>query len=97
MEKLKLALEDLVVESFTPAAGPQEPGTVHAHESGPYTDECQSCGMQTDCGDPCDGGSYTCGCPTGTCYGYYTCPGAYTCGEVDTCRYPECTAPGAQC
>jgi hypothetical protein len=101
MAKLKLHVEELVVESFTAAEEAEKPGTVLAHQqSGPYTDECQSCGVATGCGgggcnsDYC---SYN-GCgPTNTCYAYYTCAGAYTCGEVESCRYPECTAAGAIC
>jgi hypothetical protein len=100
MDKLKLALDDLVVETFAPAAKQHDTGTVHAHQSGPYTDECQSCGVDTGCGGQgfCD--SQYCasaGCGTATCYAYYTCAGAYTCGEIDSCRYPECTAVGAIC
>lgn len=101
MEKLKLALDDLVVETFAPAVRAAETGTVHAHDSGPYTDECQSCGVETGCGYggctndvSCNG---SCGCNTATCYAYWTCAGAYTCGDVESCRYPECTAVGAIC
>jgi hypothetical protein len=75
MEKLKLALEDLVVESFTPAELPDGPGTVHAQEAPTY--------------DPA--------CPSITCLNGYTCWNGYTCGDVGTCRYPECTKPGALC
>jgi len=102
MEKLKLALENLVVESFAPAVEPQQTGTVHAHNSGPFTDECQSCGVYTGCGAgectadvSCNG---SCGCPTnGTCYGYYTCDPMNTCQQVDTCYFPQCTALGEIC
>jgi len=99
MNKLKLSLEALVVESFTPVSDPTRAGTVVGHESGPYTDECMSCGVQTGCGGPCDSNYCSnngCG-QTNTCYAYYTCAGAYTCGEVESCRYPECTAVGALC
>lgn len=100
MSKLKLSLEELVVESFTPATDPEKRGTVMGRESGPFTDECQSCGVDTGCGmGGCDSdfcSNNGCG-PTATCRGYDTCAGAYTCGEVDSCRYPECTAPGAAC
>jgi len=46
MEKLKLSLENLVVESFEPALEQMAPGTVRAQQSGPYTDECDSCGVE---------------------------------------------------
>lgn len=97
MHKLKLELEALVVESFVPAVVESRPGTVHAHRSGPVTDECDSCGADSACGgcdtlNGCGGGSYTCSCP-----GWQTCVGAYTCGGVDSCVWPECTAYGAIC
>jgi hypothetical protein len=103
MRKMKLALDDLAVESFAPGAKTEPRGTVQANqESGPYTDECQSCGVVTGCGG---GGycntNYGCnpsgGCQTATCYGYQTCGGVYTCDAVDTCFYPQCTGPGAAC
>lgn len=100
MAKLKLFLDELVVESFAPVNDAEKRGTVVGHESGPYTDECMSCGVDTGCGGgPCDSdycSNNGCGW-TNTCRGYYTCPGANTCGEVDSCRYPECTAVGAIC
>lgn len=100
MNKMKLALDDLAVESFAPAEDPQRRGTVRAHDSGPYTDECQSCGVDTGCGwGGCD--TQYCqsrGCPTNnTCPGYYTCAGVHTCDFVETCQYPQCTGPGAAC
>jgi len=106
MEKLSLALDELVVESFTPADHPPRRGTVHAHNSGPYTDECQSCGVETGCGWPggcsadvsCQG---SCGCATAnTCYGYWSCTPMATCGCQDTqawCDTNNCTGPGAAC
>jgi hypothetical protein len=100
MKKMKLALDDLAVESFAPAEDPQRRGTVHAHDSGPYTDECLSCGVETGCGyGGCDSQhcSQGCGSNTCTCYGYYTCAGVNTCDFVETCIYPQCTAPGAAC
>ncbi len=99
MRKTKLALDDLAVESFVAADEEAQRGTVRAHGSGPYTDECDSCGVNTGCGGGgCD--SQYCqsqGCGSNTCYGYWTCVGAYTCDFVDTCMYPQCTAPGAAC
>ena len=100
MKKMKLALDDLAVESFAPAEDPQRRGTVHAHDSGPYTDECLSCGVETGCGGGgCDsqGCSQGCGSVTCTCYGYYTCAGVNTCDFADTCQFPQCTAMGAAC
>jgi hypothetical protein len=98
MEKLKLSLENLVVETFAPTAEQSASGTVRANQSGPYTDECQSCGAESACGGVCPN---TPGCPPGsqtcTCEGFYTCPGVYTCGGVDTCVWPDCTAYGAIC
>jgi hypothetical protein len=99
MKKMKLALDDLAVESFAPAAQPDERGTVHGHDSGPYTDECLSCGVNTGCGwGGCN--SQHCqsaGCPSATCYGYWTCAGVNTCDGGFTCEYPACTSPEAAC
>lgn len=100
MRKMKLALDDLAVESFAPGAKVEPRGTVQANqESGPYTDECQSCGVVSGCGGGGCNTNYGCGSGgcTNTCPGYQTCPGAYTCDFVDTCFYPQCTAPGAAC
>jgi hypothetical protein len=97
MAKLRLEVEELVVESFTPATVHTETGTVRARQSGPYTDECDTCGADSQCG-PCDTPNCTHGCNwTQTCDGYQTCAGAYTCGGVDTCVWPDCTAYGAIC
>jgi hypothetical protein len=100
MEKLKLSLEDLVVETFAPATQPGGLGTVRARQSGPVTDECDSCGVDTGCGrGGCD--SQDCptvaGCGTNTCPGWETCPGAYTCDGVESCRWPQCSAYGNIC
>ena len=100
MAKLKLSLDNLVVESFEPALQQMALGTVRAQQSGPNTDECDSCGVETGCGGPCQ----TQGCPspvggcgTNTCLQWETCAGAYTCDNVESCRWPECTAYGAIC
>jgi hypothetical protein len=95
MKKMKLAVDELAVESFAPAPEPEWRGTVAANQqSGPYTDECGNCSSPTYCGDL---GCYSYECPTvSTCDGYQTCAGAYTC-DGDTCIYPACTAPGAAC
>jgi hypothetical protein len=100
MKKMKLALDDLAVETFAPAEPPENRGTVHAHDSGPYTDECLSCGVYTGCGFGGCESEYPCGhteaCPTATCVGYWTCEGVYTCAG-GTCDYPACTSPEAAC
>jgi hypothetical protein len=91
MEKMKLALADLVVESFSPTEGGSGGGTVRAQESA-ITDEFDSCGVYTECNpNGCD--STTCTPPgdTSTCAGWYTCAGVYTCGGVETCQFPACT------
>jgi hypothetical protein len=98
MDKLKLTLDDLVVESFPLAENPERAGTVFARGSGPYTDECDSCGVESACaGGGCNTPACSNGCGTATCYAWETCAGAYTCGEVESCRWPECTAYGEIC
>jgi hypothetical protein len=100
MEKLKLSLENLVVETFEPAVEARALGTVRAQQSGPYTDECDSCGVYTGCGARgCNESDYcpSAGCPTASCPGYNTCDGVYTCGGVPTCVWPDCTAYGNIC
>ena len=99
MEKLRLSLENLAVETFEPALEPMAPGTVRAQQSGPYTDECDSCGVETGCGGGCVESEYcpSYGCPTASCPGYQTCAGAYTCGGVESCQWPQCTAYGNIC
>ena len=99
MEKLKLSLENLVVETFTPVLEQGARGTVRGQQSGPYTDECDSCGVETGCGGHgCDSDfcqSQACG--TATCYAWETCAGAYTCAAVESCQWPQCTAYGNVC
>ena len=101
MEKLKLSLDELVVESFTPAGPVRDTGTVRANISGPYTDECYNCSPESD---GCEPGTLGC---TNTCYNNLTCgfntcaEGAYTCdGDTcynDTCSFPQCTKQGIPC
>jgi hypothetical protein len=104
MEKRKLRLEELVVESFETAASKELRGTVQGNEYSEacYTDEFPSCPRSCEprtcdegCSASCGGTCYA--CATNTCYGYYTCAGVNTCEFVDTCIFPQCTAPGAAC
>jgi hypothetical protein len=99
MQKLKLSLENLVVETFEPAVEQRATGTVRANQSGPYTDECQSCGVETGCArfGCASQGCTNQGCGTATCYAWETCAGAYTCDGVESCQWPQCTAYGAAC
>jgi hypothetical protein len=98
MEKLKLNLDDLKVESFdtTPDVRGQPKGTIYGH-----TDHAQVCSVnmtcfQQTCPDfyTCDGGQ---GCQSagGTCYEactYYNCPTvtANNCTCVDNCNTGYC-------
>ena len=92
MNKLRLNVDSLRVESFVPApllAAPR--GTVHLHQSGPEepqtivaTCECPPTAGQNTCAGvfTCD---WSCGCPgTAATCGGATC-GEYTC--VESC-YP---------
>jgi hypothetical protein len=92
MEKLRLAVEQLVVETFEASGLPLRMGTVHARDSA-ITDEYDSCGVETECGaNGCSAHCGSAGCPgSDTCPGYYSCAGVYTCGGVDTCQWPACT------
>ena len=100
MQKLRLSLENLVVETFEPALELPATGTVRANNSGPYTDECDSCGVETGCGGHGGCDSQFCqsqACGTATCYAWETCAGVYTCDGVESCQWPQCTAYGAIC
>ncbi len=96
MQKLKLHLEQLSVESSgTTTAGWAE-GTVHGAQATYYT-EC-TCPGVTNCGQTCaDTCAYTCDDATcnNTCGGP-TCDGTcgFTCGM--SC-YPTCRAMQGQC
>lgn len=76
MRKLKLAMEDLAVESFTTsrAAGPR--GTVEAHG----TQLGQTCGPEATCG-PQTCGQFVCVLETGDPFG---------CGNTAGCPTPAC-------
>lgn len=103
MPKLKLDLDQLVVESFdTHASGIAPRGTVRAHSElcvptfGEFScvDTCGTCALTCDtCDGTCScGGScgYSCG---GGCSGGYTCGG--TC--VGTCVDPTCNTCYTNC
>ncbi|HEU0298298.1 MAG TPA: hypothetical protein VFR37_02565 [Longimicrobium sp.] len=99
MRKTRLSLDDLAVETFAPDDRPGRRGTVAAHQSGLFTDECISCGVHTGCTGGCET-EVQCAtqqlCPSHTCFGHWTCEGVNTCAG-GTCEYPECTNPGAGC
>jgi len=100
MQKLKLSLQHLVVKTFEPEVEARAPGTVRAQQSGPYTDGCYSCGVNTGCEAHGYRQSESCstpGCQTASCPGYYTCVDGYTCGEGVSCVWPACTAYGNIC
>lgn len=97
MKKLKLAMEDLAVESFATSQGDGPRGTVEAHgtQLGRTCGAVATCGPQTcggficviDTADPC-GGSF--GCPTPACPpATNTCPtgGGFTCVGCTTHNY----------
>lgn len=101
MKKLKLAMEDLAVESFATSQGDGPRGTVEAHgtQLGQTCEAMRTCGPQTcgaficviETGDPlgCGGGG-TLGCPTPACPpATSTCPtgGGFTCVGCTTHHY----------
>jgi hypothetical protein len=94
MHKLKLDLDQLIVESFdTNASGLARRGTVRAfsHVCGPTVidftcmNTCGTCDATCSCGGSCGG---TCGCTGG-----YTCGG--TCNG--TCAEPTCNTCFTNC
>ena len=106
MNRQKLKLDELVVESFDTAAGPPARGTVRAHD---YSEECitdeyqtcprscpqwETCNQQTcdTCAISCWGTCHTCG---DSCWG--SCPAEYTCGGQFSCDAPACTHANAHC
>jgi hypothetical protein len=104
MEKLRLSLDELVVESFAPAAMPEPFGTVHAaQQSGPHTDECASC--VASCNGTCAGSCETCAISCyGTCFALAcnptsvdTCGEQYTCAGQFSCDAPACTHRDFHC
>ena len=106
MNKLRLQLDDITVESFTTQENVARRGTVAANATtgnqficdcptNGYENTCRTCSCEGTCGASCDA---TCaGCPNpsagGTCD--YTACGDDTCGgtcEGYSCQY--CTHPG---
>ncbi|HEU0300093.1 MAG TPA: hypothetical protein VFR37_11575 [Longimicrobium sp.] len=96
MQKLKLGLENLQVESFDTGAGDDSRGTVHGHAT-------QFCtrfnGVTCNGGYTCDGG-YTCGgdtCEYNSCD--YACD-TYYCATNPSCGVQSCLGtcpPQATC
>lgn len=105
MDRRKLSLQDLVVESFQTDEAHGARGTVKAHDYSEacYTDEFNTC--PNSCGGTCEP-EYTCGtcaiscggtchtCPE-SCWG--TCAAEYTCGGQFSCDVPACTHQYAHC
>jgi hypothetical protein len=96
MNKLKLDLDQLTVESFdTDASGIARRGTVRAHSErcGP-TDVCAATRGELTCGDTCDYTCNTCGASCGGgCGSGYSCYGscAETCNTCLTnCQQESC-------
>ena len=83
MNKLKLQLDDLRVDTFQTTPAPREKGTVFGEQCTCYTQctcpGCPTCAGYGTCDASCNG---TC---DASCNG--TC-GAFTCGF--TCYYTEC-------
>jgi hypothetical protein len=82
MERLKLDLDSLEVQSFETTAGPENRrGTVHGQmvpiDSDAYAFAATGCG---DCGTGSGSGS-----ATATCAGYYTCDASCN-GTCNTCN-----------
>lgn len=111
MAKIKLALEDLSVESFHVTASGTERGTVLGHESEGtcnYSNCPRTCTDMTDCWGDCYPASGALGCPGGpteiheytchlqTCAYYVTCPGYKHDATCDDSCDPYATC-AAQC
>lgn len=71
MKKLRLELDELVVESFTPEQASLARGTVHGHVS-LYWEDCSPSETCPGAGWPCDHTQQSCG---GTCYEASCAPG----------------------
>jgi hypothetical protein len=95
MDKIRLDVDELRVQSFATAEGDAKRGTVHAHDAPTDQVECPTCNAAWDtcwdtcagsCGGSCDCGSGDCSnnCATydcsGTCYW-----GCYTGGYISLC------------
>jgi hypothetical protein len=99
MEKRKLSVEELQVESFATAETFEERGTVEGHQmSEPYvchTYEFCTCNdgiSDRSCIATCYNGS---GCGTNPSGGVFTCDPRASCNPDDTCG--GCTAYQIQC
>jgi hypothetical protein len=96
MNKLKLNLDQLTVESFnTDASGIARRGTVQAHSDFCVrTDNCVLTWGELTCGDTCDNTCNTCGASCGGgCGSGYSCFGscAETCNTCLTnCQQESC-------
>ena len=89
MQKLRLDLDELTVESFDTARTEGEKGTVHAAEN-VYCCYCCCCPCCCTCAATCPNTcAYSC---YGTCYGYTceydSCGGSCYC--LDTNYYSQC-------
>ncbi|HEX6373901.1 MAG TPA: hypothetical protein VF006_33540 [Longimicrobium sp.] len=90
MNKLKLHLDDLRVDSFDTTAAETEKGTV-------FGEQC-TCPTQCTCDTQCETQHTACSCPGCPTVCYYTCEVtcyqescAETCGD-NTCWYQSCVA-----
>jgi hypothetical protein len=84
MNKLKLQLDDLRVDSFDTTAGRREKGTIFGEQCTCYTNcTCPGCPTcDASCNGTCDASC------NGTCDA--SCGGGATCGDRHTCAY-DCT------
>lgn len=99
MRKLKLSLDALQVESFTPSADEAARGTVPAHAFTEYADESCFASCNGGCSNSCGGGcgtntawqscygscQNTCGCPPNTDYTACDCQTWETCPGASIC------------
>lgn len=94
MRKLKLDLDQLVVDSFSTQVRPKRGGTVHGQVCTCYT-QCDTCPGCPTCDASCNG---TCGGATcaGTCGGG-TCGGATCAGSCDASCGGTCGATCYDC
>lgn len=87
MSKLKLAMDELAVESFETVGAEAERGTVRALATFFQTGGCYSCDPSRcveTCGDTCDNSLDYCTCDDCTIAG----PGCFRPSQRDTCTCP---------